>query len=180
MSVFFPGCDMPNIAVSDYNKGRIESLGGFGSTHDGVLGDCLDAIFADPAAVEKVKSGQAKPLPPQPLDPSPTSGMRAKKGSILPVGFYKPLILKFLLAQPGREAASSAVLDAIEPEVRKHGTAIDFEPLPKNSGTIRWRNKCMWARQLLVQSEDLTRVMFSGFGRWRLTKKGIEEAKKLK
>ncbi|HYE63618.1 MAG TPA: winged helix-turn-helix domain-containing protein [Phycisphaerales bacterium] len=115
--------------------------------------------------------------PPLELRPRPTptaSSRRRNRGKVSRTTLYRPLILRFLLAQGNYQARAKDVIEFMRPQVAPKLTPVDLEPLPSNKSVQRWVNKALWARQELVKEGLVESV---GWGMWRLTNRGVAAAK---
>lgn len=74
------------------------------------------------------------------------------------------------LEELGGEAKMSEVLDRVFAEMKPHLKPADFQPLPSDGKTPRWRNTAQWERKNMV-NEGLLRND-SPHGIWAISEKG--------
>jgi restriction system protein len=82
--------------------------------------------------------------------------------------FQKP-ILEALIELVGR-AEMSKVLNLMERKMRGILNNYDYQPLPSDPNTIRWRNTAQWCRNTMVQ-EGLLKSD-SPRGIWEISERG--------
>lgn len=99
---------------------------------------------------------------------------RASKGR-LPRGlrtpeeaFRRPILEA--LVELGGKASMGQVLDLVEKKMGAKLTKYDFQPLPSDPKSIRWRNTAQWCRNSLVR-EGLMRSD-SPYGIWEISELG--------
>lgn len=78
-------------------------------------------------------------------------------------------ILK-VLDEKGGSASMKVVIDELEHRMKKVLKDVDYDPLPSDPDTIRWRNTAQWSRQALV-NEGLMKNN-SPRGTWEISDKG--------
>ncbi|MBW3633446.1 MAG: winged helix-turn-helix domain-containing protein [Chloroflexi bacterium] len=98
-----------------------------------------------------------------------TPGGRLKKGLLMPGEEYELPILEALV-ELGGSAATSDVMDAIEPKIKDKLTEYDLQPMRENGQVIKWKNRAQFARLRLVRSGDLADNSPRGF--WEITDQG--------
>ena len=82
--------------------------------------------------------------------------------------FTKPILEA--LVELGGSAPVSNVLDLVGPKVEKQLKDVDYQPLPSDSNTLRWRNTAQWARNNLVKQGLLSND--SPRGIWEISETG--------
>lgn len=98
-----------------------------------------------------------------------TPGGRLKKGLLMPGEDYELPILQALV-ELGGSAATSDVMDAIEPKIKDKLTDYDLQPMRENGQVVKWKNRAQFARLSLVRSGDLADNSPRGF--WEITDQG--------
>lgn len=82
--------------------------------------------------------------------------------------FTKPILEA--LVELGGSAPVSNVLDLVGPKVENQLRDVDYQPLPSDSNTLRWRNTAQWARNNLVKQGLLSND--SPRGIWEISETG--------
>jgi restriction system protein len=82
--------------------------------------------------------------------------------------FTKPILEA--LVELGGSAPVSNVLDLVEPQLKSKLKDVDYQSLPSDPNTLRWRNTAQWARHDLVNQGFLKND--SPRGIWEITEKG--------
>ncbi|GIV01952.1 MAG: hypothetical protein KatS3mg015_0782 [Fimbriimonadales bacterium] len=98
-----------------------------------------------------------------------TEGGRAPRGSRTPEKAFRIPILAALV-ELGGSAKLGDVLDRVESAMRQTLKPCDFEPLPSDPNSVRWRNTAQWCRNTLVK-EGLMKQN-SPHGTWEISDKG--------
>lgn len=145
---------MPTIDVTEQTFRRLQALAvPFEDSPESVVVRLLDAYTGNGA--------EKKPARP---DPKPV-GTRARRGERTPAeAFFDPLIE--VLKNAGGELPTQEAVDRVGKLVASEMSDVDLEPL--QSGELRWRNTCRWARKRLVEQGVID--PFSSHGVWRLKK----------
>jgi hypothetical protein len=146
---------MPTVRISEEVDQEIRKLGGFGDTHDSVLRRVLGLD----------KTPEQKPK-------------RAPHGSVTPADKYRDPILRVLLAAPGYRAVAADTIAEVGKLMK--GQFTEFDTQATSSGAIRWVNNVQWQRDSMVKEGLLEPTAVVGRGIWKLTSRGIAEAKKLR
>jgi restriction system protein len=82
--------------------------------------------------------------------------------------FYMPILQA--LSELGGSAKMRNVIDRVGELMKKQLKPVDYEPLPSDPETIRWRNTAQWARNSLVKRGLLKGD--SQHGTWEITAEG--------
>ena len=82
--------------------------------------------------------------------------------------FTKPILEA--LVELGGSAPVSNVLDLVEPQLKSKLKDVDYQPLPSDPNTLRWRNTAQWTRHDLVNQGFLKND--SPRGIWEISEKG--------
>jgi hypothetical protein len=143
---------MPIIRISDVVDYEIRKRGGFGDTHDSVLRRVL--------GLDKARDRKAK---------------RAPQGSVTPARKFREPILRVLYHAPDHKLASANVVEEVKKLVKSLLTPLDLKAT--SSGPIRWENNVHWQRDSMVKEGLLENVVTAGRGIWKLTAKGVSQAK---
>jgi hypothetical protein len=94
---------------------------------------------------------------------------RLPRGLRTPEDAFRRPILEALVELGGR-APIGEVLDLVGKKIKSQLTKYDFEPLPSDPKSIRWRNTAQWCRNSLVR-EGLMRSD-SPHGIWEISEAG--------
>lgn len=94
---------------------------------------------------------------------------RLPRGLRTPEEAFRLPILEALL-ELGRRASIGEVLDLVGKKMKSKLTKYDFEPLPSDPKSIRWRNTAQWCRNTLVR-EGLMKAD-SPYGIWEISEAG--------
>ncbi|GBD38318.1 hypothetical protein HRbin37_00565 [bacterium HR37] len=94
---------------------------------------------------------------------------RLPRGLRTPEEAFRRPILEALVELGGKGSIGD-VLDLVEEKMRAHLTKYDFEPLPSDPKSIRWRNTAQWCRNNLVR-EGLMKAD-SPYGIWEISELG--------
>ncbi len=94
---------------------------------------------------------------------------RLKRGLRTSEDAFRKPILKALVELGGR-AEMSKVLDLVERKMRGILNDYDYQPLPSDPNTIRWRNTAQWCRNTMVR-EGLLKSD-SPRGIWEISERG--------
>ncbi|MBC7363150.1 MAG: winged helix-turn-helix domain-containing protein [Candidatus Aminicenantes bacterium] len=94
---------------------------------------------------------------------------KLKRGLRTPEDSFRKPILESLV-ELGGSAKMSDVLNLVEKKLKGRLTKYDYESLPSDTKTIRWKNTAQWCRNSLVKEG----LMKSGspWGIWEITEKG--------
>lgn len=96
---------------------------------------------------------------------------RSQRGARTPESaFFRPILQ--VLVQMGGRGPMAKVIHQVEQIMKPLLSDVDFEPLSRSGGEIRWRNSLRWARNKMVR-EGLLRDD-SPRGIWEVTDKGRE------
>lgn len=82
--------------------------------------------------------------------------------------FAKPILEA--LVELGGSAPIGNVIDSVEPKLKSKLKDVDYQPLPSDPNTLRWRNTAQWARHDLVTQGLLKSD--SPRGIWEISDKG--------
>jgi hypothetical protein len=105
---------------------------------------------------------------------------KKKKGEITPHSAYCPFILQALI-EMGGSGKTRHVLDRVGEKMKHILKPIDYEVLPSDGKTIRWRNSAQWARDKMSNKDG--RMTERNDGIWEISEKGrkwLAEQKKSK
>lgn len=94
---------------------------------------------------------------------------RLQRGLRTPEDAFRHPILETLIELGGRGSIGE-VLDLVEKKIKGKLTRYDFEPLPSDPKSIRWRNTAQWCRNSLVR-EGLMKPD-SPYGIWEISELG--------
>ncbi|MGB9689903.1 winged helix-turn-helix domain-containing protein [Thermogutta sp.] len=94
---------------------------------------------------------------------------RLPKGLRTPEDAFRRPILEALVELKGR-APMQDVLQRVEEELKHKLNPYDYEPLPSDPNSVRWRKTAQWCRKTLV-TEGLMRAD-SARGIWEISDKG--------
>lgn len=104
-----------------------------------------------------------------------TDGGRLRRGLLTPRSFYRPQILRMLLAAEDHALPSRQIRRTIERRMNGRFTAADLSAL--RSGQPRWVNSMQWERKKMVMDGLLDATDAAGHGLWRLTREGVRAAR---
>lgn len=107
-------------------------------------------------AIKKVKKSKRR---------AKTAGEKLKRGLRTPEDEFREPILE-TLKELGGKAKMSEVLDIVEEKMKDRLTRYDYEPLPSNPKSLRWKNTAQWCRNTLVREGILKND--SPHGIWEL------------
>jgi len=101
---------------------------------------------------------------------------KLKRGLRTPEDSFRKPILESLV-ELGGSAKMSNILNLVEKKLKGRLTKYDYEPLPSDKKTIRWKNTAQWCRHSLVKEG----LMKSGspWGIWEITEKGRKLLKEI-
>jgi restriction system protein len=105
---------------------------------------------------------------------------KKKKGEITPHSAYCPFILQALV-EMGGSGKTRFVLDRVGEKMKHILKPIDYDVLPSDRKTIRWRNSAQWARSDMVHKDGRMKKRKDGI--WEISDKGrkwLAEQKKSK
>lgn len=105
---------------------------------------------------------------------------KKKKGEITPHSACCPFIL-LALVEMGGSGKTRHVLDRVGEKMKHILKPIDYEVLPSDGKTIRWRNSAQWARDKMSNKDG--RMTERNDGIWEISDKGrkwLAEQKKSK
>jgi len=94
---------------------------------------------------------------------------KLRKGMRTPEEAFRRPLLETLM-EAGGSASVNVVLDKLEGKMGAFLNEYDYQPLPSNPNTTRWRNNAQWCRNTLVQ-EGLMRHD-SARGIWAISDRG--------
>lgn len=94
-----------------------------------------------------------------------TVGEKLQRGLRTPEDEFRKPILE-ALKELGGKGRMSEVLDIVEKKMKDRLTKYDYEPLPSNPKSIRWKNTAQWCRNTLVREGILKND--SPHGIWEL------------
>lgn len=94
---------------------------------------------------------------------------KLKRGLRTSEDTFRMPILQSLI-ELGGSAPVSDILNLVEKKLKGTLTKHDYQPLPSDPKSIRWRNTAMWCRKTLV-NEGLLKSD-APFGIWEITDKG--------
>lgn len=152
------------IRISNDVLAVIESHGRFGEKHNDVLRRLLvPTTPAETSGTSEVKKVVATAKRGRP---------RLSSEEVTPQVEYMPMILKIL----GEAKGYAMRVDSV---IRRLEASVVLRPRDRElhkTGAIRWVNNAQWARQKLVDQGLLYPPDESGWGIWKLTDKGVEQA----
>jgi len=96
---------------------------------------------------------------------------RIKKGLKTPEEAFKRPILE-ALSTLGGSAPAHQILDLVEEKMKNQLNEYDYQTLPSNHNTVRWKNTVQWCRYTMIQ-EGLLKDN-SPRGIWEISEKGLE------
>lgn len=129
----------------------------------------LDEIFR---VVEKTRESVSPPIPPEVIAPQREL---SREGQFTPQREYEVPLLECLAEMEGRGRVRE-VLECVGRKMKERLTPEDRRRL--KSGMVRWENRVMWLRLVLVRGGYLKGD--SPRGIWELTREGWERLRELK
>ena len=94
---------------------------------------------------------------------------RLQRGMRTPEQEFRVPLLKVLMDKGG-SASMREVLDELEKRMQGILKDVDYNPLPSDPDTIRWRNTAQWSRQAMVNEGLLKKN--SPRGIWEISDEG--------
>lgn len=94
---------------------------------------------------------------------------RLPRGLRTPENSFRHPILEALV-ELGGSASISDVMDRVEQKMKGVLNEYDFEPLPSDPRSVRWRNSAQWCRNTLVRERLMKGD--SSYGVWEISDQG--------